>query len=965
MSRVNVDQEYAALSECGYARPTEAMNDIRNVTAAFRELYPYVDLYRFSDGISRKLVNLSGTIPVWYEGKMYDIPIRIWLHDTHPQSPPQCFLRPSSTMVINQNCSVVDASGKVLLKCLSNWEQGRSSISAVVEEMRTAFQKETPLFATGPYQAQTPPPATPLKSPLPPGTHPPLQLVHSYPPRQPYAQSPSTQQGRAARFGASPLSTPQGARAWTPPTATKHSHPDPSTERRVRRSYTEELLDLGITFGAPVSHSYPSTNPFVQTSPATVANVTSGNTVDVENLFKSLRIDRVSNLNQLNSNSKELIRLHTTVDFSLGHTEVEEIQNANGDSDCGSSTSEGASSLMWDGDGAGVLPSPGQGLADPCQMIHVTQLPLGIPPQTMRNKLTIHFQRRRNGGGDVLDVVYPTARPDQACIVFHDPQVAQRVVSQAGHVFSVNQQQFPVEVKRVDNVLTQVPVPDGVPREKSHMFQSLVSMEGRSFTQEDVLEAVQSCRDLPSALRYLSHECPICREQRSFSKMITMTHCPCAFCEGCFKAYFSSVIKEKSIECVVCPLCSRPDVREPGRMEESMDYFNLLDTQIRHYLDPQTHELFQRKLRDRALQEMPNFRWCAHCSFGLLHEANRLRMDCPSCKKSTCSSCKSPWVSQHEGLSCEMFRKWQTENNPEYQNSRLEHLLSRNKIDCPRCRFRFFLSKGGCLHFKCTQCQYEFCGGCKRAFKLARDCNFSVECRKRGLHAHHPRDCLYHLRDWSVLRLRQLLLHHSVPVPIPATETGSAQEWPLTGVCGVLEQRDISQKEEPCGRPAPAEYGSYCEQHYKECLVELINQKQLDPAALYDRAELVSELQRWRVQVPLEHSQEHEPEYLQRLRQKVRQIGLVAERPLVEKVAVSASCPTLGDQWSTAQSNPTRGIPRTPSYCCYSPTEVNWAGPSAAGPTLTPPNLSSHAAESQACCSRSPNKLWKIQAQKV
>ncbi|KAI4786141.1 hypothetical protein KUCAC02_037322, partial [Chaenocephalus aceratus] len=33
---------------------------------------------------------------------------------------------------------------------------------------------------------------------------------------------------------------------------------------------------------------------------------------------------------------------------------------------------------------------------------------------------------------------------------------------------------------------------------------------------------------------------------------------------------------------------------------------------IRHFLPPQTHELFQRKLRDRALQEMPNFIWCSH-----------------------------------------------------------------------------------------------------------------------------------------------------------------------------------------------------------------------------------------------------------------------------------------------------------------------------------------------------------------
>lgn len=122
------------------------------------------------------------------------------------------------------------------------------------------------------------------------------------------------------------------------------------------------------------------------------------------------------------------------------------------------------------------------------------------------------------------------------------------------------------------------------------------------------------------------------------------------------------------------------------------------------------------------------------------------------------------WASQHEGLSCEKFKEWLRLNSPEFQNSRLELLLSRNKIgpirrnpddvpvtlhhsdqlfynvltcliykhsvfsvvcvfvscfaDCPKCKFRFFLSKGGCLHFKCTQCQHEFCGGCSRPFRI-------------------------------------------------------------------------------------------------------------------------------------------------------------------------------------------------------------------------------------------------------
>uniref|UniRef100_A0A3Q3KGM7 Uncharacterized protein n=1 Tax=Monopterus albus TaxID=43700 RepID=A0A3Q3KGM7_MONAL len=329
-------------------------------------------------------------------------------------------------------------------------------------------------------------------------------------------------------------------------------------------------------------------------------------------------------------------------------------------------------------------------------------------------------------------------------------------------------------------------------------------MEGRSFNPADVMEAVQLNRDFPSALRFLTHSCPICQDQVTFSKIITMTHCSCFLCQTCFKTFFSVAIKERSIDQLVCPQCGKPKIRRQGGMEEFMDYFNLLDTQIRHFLPPQVHELFQRKLRDRALQEMPNFCWCAHCSFGMLHEAD-LRMDCPSCQKSTCSQCRSP---------------------------------------CPNCHFIFSLSKGGCLHFTCSQCRHQFCGGCSQTFSLGAACGFSADCGMKGLHAHHPRDCLYHLRDWSVPRLHLLLQ-----------------------MCLVLELRDDDSRwEEPCGRPALPEYRGHCRSHYKERLVDLINRCQADPAILFSLAEMTAELQRWNIAVPTRKPDEPEPLYARRLR---------------------------------------------------------------------------------------------------
>lgn len=35
---------------------------------------------------------------------------------------------------------------------------------------------------------------------------------------------------------------------------------------------------------------------------------------------------------------------------------------------------------------------------------------------------------------------------------------------------------------------------------------------------------------------------------------------------------------------------------------------------------------------------------------------------------------------------------------------------------CPHCRYQYALTRGGCMHFTCTQCRYEFCSGCNNPF---------------------------------------------------------------------------------------------------------------------------------------------------------------------------------------------------------------------------------------------------------
>lgn len=61
------------------------------------------------------------------------------------------------------------------------------------------------------------------------------------------------------------------------------------------------------------------------------------------------------------------------------------------------------------------------------------------------------------------------------------------------------------------------------------------------------------------------------------------------------------------------------------------------------------------------------------------------------------------------------------------------------------------------MHFTCRECKYEFCFGCGKPFMMGDKCKISQYCGKLGLHSHHPRNCLFYLRDKEPHELQNLL----------------------------------------------------------------------------------------------------------------------------------------------------------------------------------------------------------------
>ncbi|XP_054433831.1 E3 ubiquitin-protein ligase RNF31 [Pteronotus mesoamericanus] len=410
---------------------------------------------------------------------------------------------------------------------------------------------------------------------------------------------------------------------------------------------------------------------------------------------------------------------------------------------------------------------------------------------------------------------------------------------------------------------------------RAELALSLLQETPRNYELGDVVEAVRQSQDRAFLRRLLAQECAVCGWALPRNRMQALTSCECTICPDCFRQHFTIALKEKHITDMVCPACGRPDLTDDTQL---LSYFSTLDIQLRESLEPDAYALFHKKLTEGVLMRDPKFLWCAQCSFGFIYEREQLEATCPQCHQTFCVRCKRQWEEQHRGRSCEDFQNWKRNNDPEYQAQGLAMYLQENGIDCPKCKFSYALARGGCMHFHCTQCRHQFCSGCYNAFYAKNKCP-DPNCRvKKSLHGHHPRDCLFYLRDWAAPRLQKLLQDNNVMFN---TEPPAGARAVPGGGCRVMEQKEVPNgfRDEACGKETPAGYAGLCQAHYKEYLVSLINAHSLDPATLYEVEELETAAERYlhvRLQ-PL--AGEDAPAYHARLLQK-----LMEEVPLGQSI---------------------------------------------------------------------------------
>ncbi|KAG5897342.1 hypothetical protein JTB14_030228 [Gonioctena quinquepunctata] len=192
-----VDTERLRQWLSNYVNPEVAFRDIMGVVGQYCGLHPEQDTYMFNDGSRADLVNLSGTIPVRYKGSLYNIPICIWLIDTHPKNAPICYVKPTADMSIKVSM-FVDQNGKVYLPYLHDWVSNVSDLLGLIQVMIVTFGDQPPVFAKArensnmPYPPNSfmPQPSGSYMPPYPPAAYPPTSgSFGGYPPYPPTSNS--------------------------------------------------------------------------------------------------------------------------------------------------------------------------------------------------------------------------------------------------------------------------------------------------------------------------------------------------------------------------------------------------------------------------------------------------------------------------------------------------------------------------------------------------------------------------------------------------------------------------------------------------------------------------------------------------------------------------------------------------------------------------------------------------------
>ncbi|BAM80514.1 similar to vacuolar sorting protein/ubiquitin receptor VPS23 [Cyanidioschyzon merolae strain 10D] len=126
------------------------VQDIEETLRQCPSLLPAIAVRRFEDGREQRLVVLRGTVPIFYRGVQYNIPMDFWLPAAYPAEPPVLYVVPTRHMQIVPMHPHVGSTGRVYLPGLVTWNASESRLHFIVAEVSSNFSRRPPVYSIHP-----------------------------------------------------------------------------------------------------------------------------------------------------------------------------------------------------------------------------------------------------------------------------------------------------------------------------------------------------------------------------------------------------------------------------------------------------------------------------------------------------------------------------------------------------------------------------------------------------------------------------------------------------------------------------------------------------------------------------------------------------------------------------------------------------------------------------------------------
>ncbi|XP_056273628.1 tumor susceptibility gene 101 protein isoform X2 [Pseudoliparis swirei] len=104
-----------------------------------------MDRYVYNDGTIKNLMSLTGTIPVPFKGKTYNIPVCLWIEESYPHTAPICYVRPSCERIVLSG-KYISSNYEILLPYLEEWKNGECDLLSLLQVMVVMFGDFPPVY---------------------------------------------------------------------------------------------------------------------------------------------------------------------------------------------------------------------------------------------------------------------------------------------------------------------------------------------------------------------------------------------------------------------------------------------------------------------------------------------------------------------------------------------------------------------------------------------------------------------------------------------------------------------------------------------------------------------------------------------------------------------------------------------------------------------------------------------------